>query len=233
MLHNRDDQRVSLSLIEKVDDQDTGYSLRKDDGWSLWVSKEDLGGFVPQVGDTILTAESINNVSGIVIEGHVVRWKSKAQVDADFEQWKKNYRLEKLERYIKHGEALKARARNLPLPLRKRMFRFDAEFGIDFWIDSADYEMAAMEGAAALLRKVQELELVDDIDDTSQNTTVQLDAAVAWIKDWWNINSDKHDPPYDYAKQMELVPDFGDGHSGNTAGAAYSIAIAILEGREV
>ena len=217
-IHNREGQRLELSTLSKVEDWDESYSLTMKDSWSLSVNKSECGDFVPQAGDWILASyEGFNTIAGIIIEGRVLRAKTSAQVRADHAQWKKNYRLEKLERYVTHGEELKNRVKNLHPTLQARMTRLGAEGGTDFWIDSADYEMAVLEGAQALLNKVEELGL-------------STDKSIQWVKDWWDLNSEKYG--YDYKKQMQLVPDFGEGHSGNTAACAYHFALLILDGRD-
>jgi hypothetical protein len=236
LIRNRYDWPVELTTIEKVDadNEDGGVSIKKADGWSMFIRGDELDGFVPEPGDWILTEQPVNNIATIIIEGRVIRRKNKRQVEEEHKNFSNNYRLEKLERYVKEGDELKKRVEKLPLPLRLRMARFAAESGEEFWIDSAGYEMYALEGAAALLRKVKELGYINDVDDPAGSTnTIAVNDAIKWIKDWWAINSKDHNPPYDYKKQMEIVPDFGDGHSGNTAGAAYGLAIRILEGHEV
>lgn len=235
MVRGRKDWPTTLETLTKVEPHEDGsYSFTKSDGWSFWVGASEVGDFVPQVGDWVLMENPVNNIATVIIEGHVLRHKSQAEIDDEFEQWKKNRRLEQLETYVKHGDALRERARNLPKPLRERMERLSNEGGVQFWIDSAGYEMAVLEGAAALLRKVKELNFINDVDDPAGSTNATaVNDAVQWIKDWWDINSDKHDPPYDYKKQMEIVPDFGEGHSGFTASAARSLAIGILEGIKV
>lgn len=229
MIKNRNGWPVEISTIQRTEFSDSGVSITKDDGWSLFVSADELDGFVPEVGDWILTESPVNQLATIIIEGRVIRRRSPREIDAEHEAFCNKFRLDKLERYIKEGDDLKRRAETLPLPLRLRMARFAAAGGVDFWIDDAPYEMYALEGAAALLRKVEELGLIESVDGPFEGA----DAAVEWIENWWNINSDKHDPPYDYKKQMEIVPDFGDGHSGNTAGAAKGLAILILKGESV
>jgi len=229
-MHNREGQKIELTTLSKVEEHENGFDLTQRGGWTFSVSKDECNGFVPQAGDWILTSyEGFNTIAGIIVEGHVLRAKTSKQVADEHAQWVKNYRLEKLERYVKHGEALKERVKNLHPVLQARMNRFASESGVEFWIDSAPYGMACLEGAQALLNKVAELGLIANSHDEFKAGEHQ--AAVDWVNDWWDINSDKHDPPYDYKKQMELVPDFGDGHSGNTAAAAKSIAVMILQGR--
>lgn len=217
MTTNRYGQRVELNTLEKVIDEGDSYSLTLQGSWSLFVSKRECGDFVPQVGDWILVSyQGFNSIAGIIIEGRVLRAKTPEQIEAEHQQWKRDYRLEKLERYLEHGDALKERVKKLHPALQARMARFDSEGGVEFWIDSAPYEMAVLEGAQALLNKTEELGL-------SGND------AVRWVEDWWALNTKEHN--YDYKRQMEMVPDFGDGHSGNTAGAAYQMALMLLDGR--
>jgi hypothetical protein len=232
MIRGRNDYPVNLDTIEKVDDEGESYAIKKSDGWSMWIGKSECDGFVPKVGDWILTETPVNNISTIIIEGRVIRHKLPAQVDAEFQQFRKNLRLERLERYVANKDKMEQRVKALPLPLRLRMNRFSEESGMDFWIESADYEMFALEGAAALLRKVQELGYIANVDYPAHEGN-DCEGAIKWIEDWWKINSKDHDPPYDYKKQMEIVPDFGDGHSGNTAGAAYALAHHLLAGKDV
>lgn len=220
-MKNREGQKIELSSVTKVEDWDESYSVTMKDSWSLNFSKAEAGNFVPREGDWILVSyEGFNTIAGIIIEGHIIRNKTSQQVKDEHEQWVKNIRLRKLEAYVEHGDALKERVKNLHPVLQARMARFAAEHGVEFWIDSAPYEMAVLEGAQALLNKVQDLDLYD-----GGNTGYE--AAVQWIEDWWALNT--KEGGYDYAKQMELVPDFGDGHSGNTAGMAYRIALMILK----
>jgi len=219
MITNREGHTVQLLEITKVDPYGEVVAITSSEGFTFTVDNEELDGFVPQVGDTmVLTTRNFSNILGIIIEGRVIRKTSEAQFQRDHEQWSKNLRLKRLEGYLKYGPALKERAKNLHPALAARMEQFSKEKGEEFWIEDAGYEMACLEGADALLRKTE---------------TMESESAIKWINDWWDINSDKHDPPYDYKKQMEMVPDFGDGHSGFTASAAKGLAIAVLEGRDV
>lgn len=220
---SRHGHNVEAATITKIDESDDGYAIDREPGWgTFWLSKDECNGFVPQVGDAIVVfTRNFSLVVGVIIENHVIRYKTAKQYEQDHKKMVEGFRLRKLEAYVEHGDELKARVEKLPAPLRERMHRFADEDGVEFWVDSAPYEMAVMEGAAALLKKVHELSL-DRPED-----------AISWINDWWDINSDKHNPPYDYKKQMEIVPDFGEGHSGFTASAAKGMAIAVLEGKEV
>ena len=180
----------------------------------------------------ILTENPVNNIATVIIEGRVLRRKSVKVIEAERKSFSDSYRLRKLEAYVSDGEALKERAANLPKPLAERMERFAQESGVEFWIDSAPYEMFALEGAAALLKKAaDEVGLAYNGFDFASTSNGKEQEAIQWIEDWWALNTKEHD--YNYKKQMELVPDFGDGHSGNTAGAACALALAVLRGEEV
>lgn len=238
MIRGRNDWPVDLETIERVDDEGDSYSIKKSDGWNLFIGKDECDGFVPQVGDWILTERPVNNIATIIIEGRVVRRKSAKVIEAEHKAFSDSFRLKKLERFVAEGDELKARAAALPKALAERMERFAKEGGREFWIDSAGYEMCALEGSAALLRKVKELDLIDNIDNINHvSNDAYLDesglpgVAIEWLENWWLLNTKTGG--YNYTKQMEMVPDFGDGHSGNTAGAAYALAIRILKGEDI
>lgn len=230
MIYGRNDWPVSLETIEKIDDEGDSYAIKKSDGWSMFISKDECDGFVPQVGDWILTEQPVNNIATVIIEGRVLRHKSPKQIEAEHKVFKDNYRLRRLEAYVSEGEALKERVKNLHPVLQARMARFAAEHGVEFWIDSAPYEMAVLEGAQALLNKTADLFGANWAEEngTDEDRAEVAAKSIKWIEDWWTLNT--KEGGYDYAKQMELVPDFGDGHSGNTAGMAYRIALMILKG---
>lgn len=230
MIKGRNGWTVNLSTIEKVAGWEDSWQITKPDGWSLSIHKDECDGFVPQEGDWILTEQAVNTIATIIIEGRVIRRKTPTQVEADHKAFCDGNRLRKLEAFVSEGDELRRRINVLPLPLRKRMARFEAEDGVEFLIDSAPYEMYALEGAAALLRKVMDLGYITDVDNPADGDA-DLDGAVQWIEDWWSLNTAEHD--YDYEKQKKLVPDFGEGHSGWTASAAKGLAVAILKGKEV
>lgn len=211
-MKNRHGYDVEVAPIEKVEHYDNGGCAisRGEPGWGTFgLGVDELNGFVPQVGDVVIVyTQGFSSVRGVIIDGHVLRYHTPAQAAAEHEQWKKNWRLEKLERYVEHGDALKERVKKLHPVLQARMARFAAEGGVGFWIDDAPYEMACLEGTQALLNKIESLDLTDD-------------EGLKWIEEWMSLP---------YAEQMKKVPDFGEGHSGNTADAAIGMARIILRG---
>lgn len=216
-MQDRNGWNVELHKVESFDPEYN--SITFEGGTTFGLSEDELDGFVPQPGDVcVLTTKNYSMVMGVIIEGRVLRRKTLAQANRERQQMLDGFRLERLEAYVKDGDELKRRVEKLHPRLRARMYRFAAESGVEFWIEDASYEMYALEGANVLLNKVNSLGLTGD-------------NAVEWIKEWASLNTAEHN--YDYAKQMEMVPDFGDGHSGNTYGAAVGIAKAVLEGKEV
>lgn len=236
MFLNRDGYTVEISPVERVEiDGDYCAISLAEPGWGTFtLTMDELDGFLPQVGDVVVTYMRGTSIRGVAIDGRVFRYTTPAQAEAEREQWKKNLRLERLEEYVKHGDELKARAAALPLPLRQRMERFAEADGAEFWIENAGYEMCVLEGAAALLRKVCELGYIHSSHanfGVAEGEDDDIAGAIKWIEDWWNLNSKEGN--YDYKRQMELVPDFGDGHSGFTASSAKHMAVAILRGEQV
>lgn len=231
-IKNRYGQSVTLDNIDKVNMTENGYEITGVQGWgTFYITFDELDGFVPQEGDAfVLMTTNFSYIRGIIIEHRVIRYMTDKQVEESRQRMLDGFRLSKLEEYVKNGEALKARAEALPTPLRDRMRRFsEGKDGVEFWIDSAPYEMAVLEGAAALLRKVAAEGFIFDTNKIRVDD--DTDGAINWIEDWWALNTKEHN--YDYKKQMEIVPDFGDGHSGFTASAAKGMALAILRGEEI
>ena len=212
-MKNRDGWDVEIHTLTEVSDDGEYYQVTKDDDWSFVLKKSDCGTLVPTENDVaVFYTNGFTTICGVTIDGHVIFYKTKDQIEKEHQQFCDSIRLRNLENYVKNSGTLKARVEKLHPALKARMERFDKESGIEFWIESAEYEMYALEGAQALLDKVYSLKFRNN------------DEGVAWINDW------KSKP---YEKQQELVPDFGDGHSGWTASAAIGLAIRVLRGESV
>lgn len=233
MIRNRHGHEVETGNITEVHWQDGGCAIESTASWGhCYISKDELDGFVPQTGDmVVMITSNVSLVHGIIIEHRVIRYTTKKQAEEKHKQMVDGFRLDKLERYVKHGPELKARAEKLPSPLRTRIQRFAAEGGEEFWIEDAPYEMICLEGAAALLKKTAELlpypprrSAISGKFATSEEKKAVDEQRIKWIEEWW-------DKPYN--EQQELVPDFGDGHSGFTASAGRGLAIMVLKGEPV
>lgn len=227
-MQNRDGLKVNLVEITKVEHGEDYVYLTYTDGFTFTLRNDELDGFHPQVGDwMVITTRGFSTIAGVIIEGHVIRNKSQKELDDEHKQFVDRVRLKRLEEYVQNGDALKERVEKLHPKLRARMHRFADEYGVDFWINDAPYEMYALEGADALLKYVKKH--FHRHADTGQFYTSE--EWIEWLDWWWSLNTKEHN--YDYERQINLVPDFGDGHSGYTAAAAYGLAKAVLQGKEV
>lgn len=202
---------MDSGAITKIDPSDNGMAITYDDGWTLFVSTEELDGFLPVIGDEMVTGPSIGRpIQYIAIAGRIIRNVSDEDQAEKHREMVAGFRRKKVEDFEAHGDEWKATVKTLLPVLRERMERFEAEEGDEFWIDMGEYELYAIKAADVLARHVMSVYPGDE------------DKQLEWI-DWWNsLNSKKYD--YDYKHQMAILPEFGDGHSGNTHGAAVYYA---------
>lgn len=219
-MRNSDGYDVENTYIKDVEYSNDWYYITGGSGWTFGVSKEECKDFVPKMLDelTVFT-RNFSEVVGVVVAGRQVRYKTPAMVERERIDWLINYRQEKLDRLRNNWDLWQERVERLHPTLKARIRRFESQgesnnSKFEWWLDDGGYELMALEGANALLNAVD-----------------RNGGGVEWLDWWWSLNSEEHN--YDYKKQEELVPEFGEGHSGNTAGAAYSFARAILTGEYV
>lgn len=213
--------KTEHGYVERVDLYDEGgFSIKKNDGWSFWVTAEEAAkvDYVPKMGDSVaITMYGFNDIAGIKIGGHTFRNNSVKDMEWKRIQWKADYNIKRHQRVLDNYDKWQAEVETLHPVLQKRIRRFENKTEpYDFWAEDGGYELAILSGATALIRWATGPDRPEDMTP---------DEALVW---WWSLNSKEHD--YDYKRQMEIVPDFGDGHSGNTAGAAYSLARGIITG---
>ena len=209
-----------FGTITAVEPQDYGgYAITYNNGWTLFVSSKELNGLVPKVHDTIVVGPSIGYpIQYISIDGHVIRDISDEEQAKIRQDMLDGFHRRKLEEFVKHGDEWKETARGLHPLLSRRIKRFEDEQGDTFWIEDGGYELYALQAADALARHAMSVYPGDS------------EKQVEWI-DWWNsINSKEHN--YDYKRQMEILPEFGDGHSGNTHGAGVAYAKRVVLGKD-
>ena len=202
--------------IEKVELHGNGAEITYN-GWTLFVSDDELTGFTPLVGHSIEVGPSVGRpVQYICIDGTVVRDISDAEQQVLHDIMVQGFRQKKLEDFEAHGDEWKAKVKTLLPVLRARMERFEAEEGDEFWIDMGSYELYAIGAADVLARKAME------------ERPTGREAQLEWITWWDDFNTEANN--YDYKRQMEILPEFGDGHSGNTHGAAVYYARRAIQG---
>lgn len=213
--------KTEYGYVEKVNvESDGGFSVQKSDGWSLFVSAEEAAatGYVPKVGDDIdVTMYGFNDIAGIKIAGYTFRENSVADMERKRTEWLVAYEAKKELAYQENVEKWREAVKALHPTFQKRIARFEAEKGMkEFWKESGSYELYTLQGAQALINKATS-EFPDNVE-----------MQVAWVDWWWSLNTKEHN--YNYKMQMAECPEFGDGHSGNTAGAATAYAKAVLNG---
>jgi hypothetical protein len=216
---------MTIGTISAVDLHDEGGAAITYDGWTLFITEDELIKYIevrqssPQIGQTMETGPGIGYpIQYIRINNILVRNVSDEEQAAKHKAFCDKIRRDKEEDFAAHGDEWKARVQTLLPVLRARMERFEREEGDEFWIDSGAYELYAIGAADVLARKAIELHPED------------YSAQIEWI-DWWDsINSKTYD--YDYKRQMEILPEFGDGHSGNTHSAAVYFAKRAIREQE-
>lgn len=222
MIKNADGWTVENTFIDKVSVEDDWYWITGGHGWTTGVSKEECGNLVPAIGDSLTVyTKGFSEVVGLEIAGHQVRYKTPSQVERERIDWLINYRQEKLDRLRNNWDNWQERVEKLHPVLKKRIRRFESQgesnnSKFEFWLEDGGYELMALEGANAL------------INWATGPGRFGHETPEAAVKYWWSLNTAEHD--YNYQAQKDLVPEFGEGHSGNTAGAAYSLALGILTG---
>lgn len=88
----------TVSTIVEVREGESGYEVKKRDGWSLWVDKK--YGVIPKVGDIIiLYGKPFSVIQGIQINDKVLFLKSDKQMEDEHEAWIKKTREKYLKEY--------------------------------------------------------------------------------------------------------------------------------------
>lgn len=199
---------------------------------------------------------------GASLNGKILFFRIPEEEDKRHREWVENLHRERQEELDRDRSERDARRAALPPEFRARLRRFEDEGGEEFRRDSESYELFAIEQSWLLARRAL-LETMRGEDYTLgeiPNEMTTLDEAwrrraIEWIDGWWAVYSGgrrrdeivdgKPDDwagwapfreareEYDYDRQRELCPEWSDGHSGNTAGAAYFYAKRLLAGEDV
>jgi hypothetical protein len=170
---------------------------------------------VPEEGSPVRVYGRFGSrIHGIIVNGQCVYYRTPEQRAEHHHRWVENYHREQKERFERERGQLDADYEALPDIFKQRIARFRAE-DPDFRWSSEAYEMFCVTQAAMLA-------------DHFRNQTGDPLLAIEAIREWDKINSARHDPPYDWRGQLEAVPGWSDGHSGNTHGGSIALAIAYL-----
>jgi len=86
------------STIKEVKDEKDGYEITKSDGWSFYIPKK--FGIVPKVGDkTTFYGKPFQRVQGVDIDGKEVFFYTKAELDAEREEFRRKFREDELKNW--------------------------------------------------------------------------------------------------------------------------------------
>jgi len=194
------DQQYEETKVSKVEGDASGWTVLRDDGWSLYVPS-DACQIAPQPGEVMRCyGRGIGHtVRGIVINGRVYRYRTEAQDRQDHADMVARQKQERRDAYEAKREDFDRRVLALPEMLRLRVKRFRA-IGENAWRhDHEPYELFCCEQAVVISEAVLTVE------------ELQAFAGLPW------------------EAQKRRVPKLDEGHSGNTFGASCALARALLE----
>lgn len=180
------------------------WSITYADGWGCGL-RGDLGA-EPKVGDHFRTYGRFGrSFHGQALNGKLLWYKSPAEMDADHAAWIAQHKADQAARFERERSQLDADYEALPWVLRKRIDRFRAA-NPAFRVEYESYEMFVCTQAVAL----------------AEWAGTQTDP-VAAIDGWKDL-------PYE--QQVQSVPVWSDGHSGNTHGCAVVLAKTLCTSTE-
>lgn len=192
------DREFKVVTIERVESGKEGaHEITSSDGWSFYVPKYDG---TPKVGDVAkFYGRGIGHVvRGLVIDGKTVFYRTPSeQEDVNRRELLKSnakYRDE----YLAHKEQHEKDFQSLPPKLQSLITRMRDERGPDWCWEP-------MGEAYFLFICTQAVKIAEAFKGNPEGL-------VKWTK------------LRDFEEQRKLVPELSDGHSGNTFGAAASLA---------
>lgn len=196
---NKDKEFYSHQLTNVTDyDKDT-WELEVDGNSMLCCNK--IKGFIPKPG---MTAKFYGKgfgygVRGIVIEDHVMYYRTPKQADEDHKKWCDETKKEDEERFKKNKKRYDDMYDGLPDFFKNRMDRLRKKSPNDRpqW---KPYELFIL---------VQAVEIAKYTKTPNE------------LEKWWKLGS--------FKEQMKVVPTLDTGHSNNTFGCATGLAMQYLK----
>lgn len=193
------DSEFELAIVKSAEKQDGGWSVLREDGWSLWLTDN---GIEPEPGDVMRCyGRGIGySVRGIAIEGKgIIRYLTKSEERAEFDRQQAERKKDQRAKEIETRPDRDLRVRELPRALRLRAERF--QNARDGWrAEHEPYELFVCEEAAKIAAHFE-----------GEN-------AIYRLNEW-------AEKPFE-AQMAEVA--VSDGHSGNTFGATVHLARLLL-----
>lgn len=237
--------------IDSVTKTDSGWTIEaKSSGFHL--AREAMGSDIaydiePKIGDDVeVHTELGSRVVGVTLNGQLLYMKSREELDAEHALYVASYDRKKREVYEREKGKLNEQYESLPQVFKDRIERFRKN-NPDFSTNYESYEMFSCTEAVKIAEvafKSVDKHLHDDEVDAFWSDSEKLSLAsypndepwtepenkyLRWLLWAWAIHSKAFD--YDYARHRELTG-LSDGHSGNTAGMALSLARLYIESPE-
>lgn len=195
-----DDTLVSVKEEPKGYDVGMGYG-----GHTHFFLPKNETGIIPEVGDRVrFYGKGIGyTIRGAAIEGKgTVFYRTEKQQQELFEQQNKERLIKKQRQLDDSREERDARINALPDLLNQRIVRFHLVRGENWRRDHETYELFVCEQAAVFYEHFKD----------QYKPQEKIDA-------WYKL---------DYEDQRKVIPDLSDGHSGNSMGAATTLAHILL-----
>lgn len=199
-------------------------------------------GFKPEPGDEVtLYCRNWSSVVGLDWKGERVFLYTQEEWDAETAFMTARDDRQKAERFERDRARLDAEYDALPQVFKDRIDRFRGN-NPTFRPDFESYEMFVCTEAVKLAERAREAvaagDYADEVEafwaDTEKVKLAEFDAApespeLRWLFWAWALHTKAFE--YDYEKH-KAVTGIADGHSGNTAGAAISLARIYIEAPE-
>lgn len=198
------DPQYLTDKLTSVKEEDTGYDIGMGYGGSthFFLPKTDI---IPEVGDTIrFYGKGFGyTIRGAAIEGKgVVFYRTEGQQQAYHEQLNQERRNKKQQELDESRSERNRRIDKLPTLLRQRVARFISVRGEDWRRDHETYELMVCEQATVFYEHFKD----------QYKPQEKIDA-------WYKL---------DYKDQLKVIPTLDEGHSGNSMGAATTLAHMLL-----
>lgn len=202
----------AISKVEPYTDGD-GWSITYSESYGCGIQRSRCpDGIVPKVGDTLTTFGQFGySFHGQALNGEVLWYLSPEEEEAEFQQYLAESERKRKQAFDENKAKLDADYDALPAVFKKRIDKF-RRTNPDFRWDHEGYEMFCCTQAVLLAEWA-----LDKAEGDPADALERIDA-------WNAINSKDHDPPYDFKAQLQAVPGWSDGHSGNTHGCAVILA---------
>lgn len=238
--------RREVHEVEESSRDETGWTITVKDGFTFGVSDEKLSwdrceDFKPKAGDEIVLWSYGTRVLGVEHDGKRLYRLSEREHNLDWALIRARMTRTREEEFIQNKGRLDAEYEALPDIFKARIDRF-RENNPDFRKEYETYEMfcctEAVKIAEAAKAAVESGENMGEVDEFWEKGREERERTaegedppreVRWLFWAHTLNSETYD--YDYERQ-KAVTGLDDGHSGNTAGAAFMLARLYLESPE-